>query len=102
MATDLSGITALVTGATSGIGRAIATDLAAHGARVIVSGRDLARGEQVVEQIRAAGGRADFVAGPLSDEASARGLAGRALDIGGGRVDILVNNAALSAVGPTE
>lgn len=93
MATDLSGTTALVTGANSGIGRAIAIDLAAHGARVIASGRDETRGEWVADKIRAAGGEADFVAAPLTDEASARRLARRAVELGGGHVDILVNNA---------
>lgn len=102
MAKNLSGTTALVTGATSGIGRAIAVDLAAHGARVVASGRDATRGDEVVDKIRAAGGEADFVAAPLADEASARGLARRAVEAGGGRVDILVNNAAVSPVGPTE
>ena len=101
MATNLSGMTALVTGATSGIGRAIATDLAAHGAHVIASGRDEARGGQIVDKIHAAGGKATFVAASLTDEASARGLARRAVEAGDGRVDILVNNAAVSPVGPT-
>jgi NAD(P)-dependent dehydrogenase (short-subunit alcohol dehydrogenase family) len=95
-------MTALVTGANSGIGRAIAVDLAAHGAHVIASGRDATRGKQVVDKIRAAGGKADFVAATLADEASARGLARRAVEAGDGRVDILVNNAAVSPVGPTE
>lgn len=102
MATNLSGMTALVTGANSGIGRAIATDLAVQGAHVIASGRDEARGEQVVDKIHATGGKADFVAASLTDEVSARGLARRAVEVGGGRVDILVNNAAVSPVGPTE
>ena len=102
MATNLNGTTALVTGANSGIGRAIAVDLAAHGAHVIASGRDEARGEQVVDKIHAAGGKADFVAASLTNETSARRLARRAVDVGGGRVDILVNNAAVSPVGPTE
>ncbi|MCW2982498.1 MAG: dehydrogenase, short-chain alcohol dehydrogenase like protein, partial [Conexibacter sp.] len=57
----LNGRTALVTGSTSGIGRAIATRLAAEGAQVAVSGRDPARGDEVVAAIRDAGGTAELV-----------------------------------------
>jgi NAD(P)-dependent dehydrogenase (short-subunit alcohol dehydrogenase family) len=101
MTAQLDGSTALVTGGNSGIGRAIALDLARHGAQVIVSGRDAARAEQVVATIRAAGGKADFVAAGLSDEASARELAHRATELGGGHIDILVNNAGIYPYGPT-
>jgi NAD(P)-dependent dehydrogenase (short-subunit alcohol dehydrogenase family) len=100
--TELSGATALVTGATSGIGRAVALSLAGRGAYVLVSGRDAARGEAVVTAIRAAGGTADFVAANLGDADSVRDLARRALQLGGGHVDILVNNAGLFPFGPTE
>ena len=99
--TDLEGATALVTGATSGIGRAVAGALAARGAHVIVSGRDRVRGDQVAGAIRAAGGKADFLASDLGDEASVRTLARAAVDLGGGRVDILVNNAGVFPAGPT-
>jgi NAD(P)-dependent dehydrogenase (short-subunit alcohol dehydrogenase family) len=102
MTTDLSGSTALVTGGNSGIGRAVAVDLAAHGAHVVLSGRDTARGEQVVAAVRAAGGKADFVAADLRDAAGARALAARAADLGGGHVDILVNNAGVFPFGPTQ
>jgi NAD(P)-dependent dehydrogenase (short-subunit alcohol dehydrogenase family) len=98
----LHGSTALVTGGNSGIGRATAVDLAARGAHVIVAGRDAARGDEVVAQIRASGGKADFIASSLSDEASARDLARQAVDLGGGHVDILVNNAGIFPFGPTE
>lgn len=101
MAYNFRGKTALVTGATSGIGRAIALDLAAHGAYVITCGRDVRRGEGVVEKIRSDGGKADFIAATLSDEASARSLARRGLELGNGRVDVLVNNAGVSPLGPT-
>src|SRR5205807_1710397 len=57
---DLIGSTALITGATSGIGRAAARSLAERGAHVIVSGRSPERGEAVVAEIRAAGGKAEF------------------------------------------
>jgi NAD(P)-dependent dehydrogenase (short-subunit alcohol dehydrogenase family) len=99
--TDLAGATALVTGATSGIGRAVAGLLAARGAHVIVSGRDAARGDQVVAGVRAAGGQADFLASELGDAGSVRTLAGNAVDLGGGRVDILINNAGVFPAGPT-
>lgn len=101
MSHDLSGTTALVTGATSGIGRATATALAARGAHVIVTGRDRTRGEDAVAAIRSAGGEADFVAADLTDAAGARELAARASEIGGGHVDILVNSAGIFPFGPT-
>lgn len=94
--------TALVTGSTSGIGRGIALALAAEGAHVVVSGRDAARGATVVEAIRAAGGRADFVEADLgASAAAARDLAAAATKVLGGRIDILVNNAGIYPVGPT-
>ena len=101
MSTSLSGSTALVTGSTSGIGKATALHLAELGAHVLVSGRDVARGEAVVAVIRAAGGKADFLAADLADVTAARDLAQRALDAGGGRVDILVNNAGVFPFGST-
>ncbi|MGC5022776.1 SDR family NAD(P)-dependent oxidoreductase [Micromonospora sp. DT47] len=97
---ELQGKSALVTGGNSGIGRAVAIKLASLGAHVVVSGRDEARGNQVVQDIRAAGGRADFVASDLRDEASARALAVRAKELAG-QVDILVNNAGIYPFGPT-
>jgi len=100
MTADLSGSTALVTGGTSGIGRATAVALAGLGAHVVVSGRDAARGAQVVESIRAAGGKADFVAADLTGAAAARELAARAREVGG-HVDVLVNNAGIFPTGPT-
>jgi NAD(P)-dependent dehydrogenase (short-subunit alcohol dehydrogenase family) len=100
MTTSMTGRTALVTGSTSGIGRAVARQLAALGAHVIVSGRDRARGEETVAGIRAAGGTADFVSADLADEDSVRGLAAEAVRLGG-RVDILVNSAGVFPFGPT-
>ena len=99
--TDLAGSTALVTGATSGIGRATAVLLAQRGAHVLVSGRDAARGDAAVSAIRAAGGKADFIAADLADGESVRALARQAIELGGGHVDILVNNAGVFPFGPT-
>jgi NAD(P)-dependent dehydrogenase (short-subunit alcohol dehydrogenase family) len=102
MTSSLTGSTAVVTGGTSGIGRATALALAQRGAHVVLSGRDAGRGEKVVAKIRAQGGTADFVATDLSDEASARHLAKQATELGGGHVDILVNNAGVFPFGPTD
>jgi NAD(P)-dependent dehydrogenase (short-subunit alcohol dehydrogenase family) len=96
MGRDLEGRRALVTGATSGIGRAVAVKLAAEGAEVVVHGRDPGRGAETVEAIEAAGGRAHFIAADLSDAADARRLADEA-----GDVDVLVNNAGISVWAPT-
>ncbi|MEU5936855.1 SDR family oxidoreductase [Micromonospora sp. NPDC047187] len=96
--------TALITGSTSGIGRATALKLARAGVRVIVSGRNAERGLEVVEEIRAGGGEADFVAADLRDAQSAVALAAKATqaaESAGGSLDILVNNAAIGAGGPT-
>ncbi|MER6945882.1 SDR family oxidoreductase [Nonomuraea sp. NPDC000554] len=101
MTTELSGTSALVTGGTSGIGRAAAVALAALGAHVALSGRDEARGDQVVQDIRAAGGTAVFLPADLRDAAGARSLARRAKEALG-KVDVLVNNAGIFPFGPTE
>jgi NAD(P)-dependent dehydrogenase (short-subunit alcohol dehydrogenase family) len=96
MGHDLEGKRALVTGATSGIGRAVALKLAGDGAEVVVHGRDAERGAETVEAIESAGGRAHFIAADLGDAADVRRLADEA-----GDVDILVNNAGISVWGPT-
>jgi NAD(P)-dependent dehydrogenase (short-subunit alcohol dehydrogenase family) len=98
---DLTGKTALVTGATAGIGRATAIALAAAGATVAVSGRDKERGQAVVDAITAAGGAATFLAADLVDADAATDLAARATEALGGRVDILINNAGIFPFGPT-
>jgi NAD(P)-dependent dehydrogenase (short-subunit alcohol dehydrogenase family) len=87
---DLTGRTALVTGATAGIGRAVALHLAEHGADVVVHGRDAARGDELVAEIAGRGGRARFVAADLTDADQVVRLAADA-----GDVDILVNNAGV-------
>ncbi|HEX4703199.1 MAG TPA: SDR family oxidoreductase [Pseudonocardiaceae bacterium] len=98
---DLAGRTALVTGATSGIGAATAVELGRRGAHVLVAGRDSKRGGAVVDKIRSDGGKADFVRADLRDAASARDLAQRATEVGG-QIDVLVNNAGIGAFGPTQ
>jgi NAD(P)-dependent dehydrogenase (short-subunit alcohol dehydrogenase family) len=92
----LEGQRALVTGATSGIGRAVALQLARDGAEVVVHGRDAARGAETVEEITGAGGKASFAAADLGDAADVQWLAGEV-----GAVDILINNAGISRFGPT-
>jgi NAD(P)-dependent dehydrogenase (short-subunit alcohol dehydrogenase family) len=88
--------TALVTGATSNIGRAIAVAFATEGAHVVVSGRDDDRGTQVVDEIRMGGGTAEFFAASLDGSAAAsRALGEEATRRLNGRVDILVNNAGI-------
>jgi len=93
---DLQGKRALVTGATSGLGRAIALRLASDGAEVIVHGRDAGRGAETVEAIRTTGGKASFVQADLGDAASVARLAEQV-----GQVDVLVNNAGFWVTGPT-
>ena len=94
---DLEGLSALVTGATSGIGQAAAEELGRRGAEVIVHGRDSARGAAVADNITGEGGKARFIAADLSDPARLDDLVEQA-----GAVDILVNNAGISLpAGPT-
>jgi glucose 1-dehydrogenase len=89
----MDGERALVTGSTSGIGRAIAIAFAREGARVTVTGRDQERGDAVVEEIAQAGGVAHFVAADLDDERACTAL----VDEAAARLEgltVLVNNAA--------
>ena len=71
MGSRLEGKTALITGSTSNIGAAIATAFAAEGAHVVVTGRNRERGDAVVAEIRAAGGKADLIVADLDGSAAA-------------------------------
>jgi NAD(P)-dependent dehydrogenase (short-subunit alcohol dehydrogenase family) len=95
---ELSGRTAVVTGAGQGIGAAIARSLAADGARVVVNGRNAATLQQLCAAIVASGGSADALAGSVTDPGHVDDL--MALAAGPrGEIDILVNNAGIA--GPT-
>src|SRR5437762_11800163 len=85
--------TALITGGTSGIGRAAADKLARLGMHVLVVGRNVERGEKTVAEIRTAGGHADFISSDVRDGSRGREVAGRAGELGKGHYDILINNA---------
>ncbi|MDF2463235.1 MAG: 2-hydroxycyclohexane-carbonyl-CoA dehydrogenase [Ramlibacter sp.] len=99
-ATDLTGKTVVITGVASGIGRATALEFASAGARVI--GGDIARerGEQTMQEIRATGGRADFLPLDLADGASVDAFAQSAMDVLGSAPDIIANVAGLDRVMP--
>lgn len=101
MAVQLSEARVLITGGTSGIGRAVAVSLDSHGAVVAVSGRNAERGQQVVGEIESTGGKAEFLSSDLHDAESARLLAAEAVTRLG-HIDVLVNNAGVYPFGPTE
>ena len=92
---------ALITGGSSGIGRAVANKLAQLGMHVLVVGRNPERGGKTIAEIRRAGGQADFISSDLRDAASARDVAKRAVELGNGHIDILINNAGIYPFGPT-
>lgn len=103
MTTSLSGKTALVTGASRGIGRASALALAKAGAEVIVHyGRNAAEAKAVVMEIRDAGGQATAVGADLAAPDGAHKLAAEVRRIVGDRLDILVANAGVAKAAPIE
>jgi NAD(P)-dependent dehydrogenase (short-subunit alcohol dehydrogenase family) len=91
---DFQGKVALVTGGTSGIGRATALAFAKEGAKVVVAGRRAAEGEETVRQIRGKGGNAVFVAADVAQEPQVKNLIGRTLEQFG-RLDFAFNNAGV-------
>jgi NAD(P)-dependent dehydrogenase (short-subunit alcohol dehydrogenase family) len=93
----LEGEIALVTGSTAGIGKAVAVAFAREGARVLVTGRDGARGAAVVEHITEVGGEAAFAAADLADEHACVPLVDAAVERFGG-LTVLLNNAVASTV----
>ncbi|MGH9374271.1 MAG: oxidoreductase [Vicinamibacterales bacterium] len=95
---SLIGKVALVTGATTGIGRGIAEHLATLGGAVVIHGRDEAAGTEVVERLRGDGHEAAFVAGDLRNVDACRHVVQAAIRWRGG-VDVLVNNAAMTSRG---
>jgi NAD(P)-dependent dehydrogenase (short-subunit alcohol dehydrogenase family) len=86
---------AIITGATSGLGEAAALLFAEEGAKVVVSGRDEARGKKVFAAITAAGGTAVFVRADVRRAADCERLVSETLRAFGGRIDILFNNAGV-------
>ena len=92
---------ALITGGTSGIGRATARKMAQLGIHVLVVGRDGDRGRETVAEISATGGKVGFISSDLRDRESACLVAHRAIELGNGHVDILINNAGIFPFGPT-
>ncbi|MDA8126930.1 MAG: SDR family oxidoreductase [Deltaproteobacteria bacterium] len=94
----LAGKVALITGGAQGLGRACATAMANEGCRVVIADIDMAKAEEAVQQIHAAGSEAIAVKTDVSDPEQAIRLAGAAMDRFG-KIDILFNNAALVSRG---
>jgi len=85
----------IVTGGTSGIGRAAALMFAAEGGKVVFCGRNVGRGAQVEDQIKAGGGDAAFVRADVRNEAEVKALVDKTIDLHG-RLDVAFNNAGIS------
>lgn len=90
--------TALITGSTDGVGRVVAKTLGSRGMRVLVHGRDRARGERVVAEIKGSGGSAEFLEADLSALAEVRRLADT-VQRTTNRLDLLINNAGIGSGG---
>ncbi|MGI6005967.1 MAG: SDR family NAD(P)-dependent oxidoreductase [Ruminococcus sp.] len=94
---SLKGQTAIVTGGGSGIGRAISAALAVHGAFLLISGRNTDRLKETVEQIRHAGGYADYIQADVAIAADVDAMMKKAEDLYG-HIDLLYNNAGLCTI----
>ena len=90
--------TAFVTGATDGVGRLVAKQLAAKGFRMLVHGRSRERGESLVREIEAAGGKATFLQADLASLAEVRKLAA-AVKAETPKLELLINNAGIGSTG---
>jgi NADP-dependent 3-hydroxy acid dehydrogenase YdfG len=100
MTDKLSGCTALVTGASSGIGQATAAELASFGAHVVAVARRKDRLDELVARIAASGGSASAIVADITEEAAAQDVVAQTVR-DHGRLDILVNNAGVMLLGPT-
>jgi 3-oxoacyl-[acyl-carrier protein] reductase len=96
----LEGKKAIVTGAAKGMGAAITTTLAREGADLLLTARDTAALEEVAAEVRALGRQAHVVACDVIEEAQVKAMVDAALEVFGGRIDILVNVAGVT--GPIE
>lgn len=101
MSGRVAGKIAVVTGSTSGIGKATAKLLAKEGAYVICVGRNAERGKQVEADIKNSGGKALFVQADVTTQAGVDNVVAEALKVGG-RIDVLVNNAGVLVTVPLE
>lgn len=96
---DLRGRSVIVTGASQGLGRALALNLAAHGARLALVARHQARLDQVVNEIRAAGGVAFGIVADVGEKESIYPIVGQATTLAG-PIDVLINNASTLGTTP--
>jgi len=96
-----SGKVVLVTGGTSGIGKATAIEFARAGAKVVLSGRREKEGAQVVAEIKELGGEAAFVRADIAKDADVKAMVKFAVDKFG-KIDIAFNNAGVEWVGPLD
>ena len=94
----IAGLRSLVTGDSSGIGRAIAVELARQGSKVVLMARRQDALAAAVDEIRKAGGTAEFIAGDVSDPVARNAALDLAVEKFGG-LDVLVNNAGIGATG---
>ena len=95
MKVNLENKVAIITGATSGIGRGMAFLFAQNGAAVVINGTNEERGMIVAEEIKSAGGRAIFIKANVGDAGEAQAMADRTVEEFG-KIDILINNAGVN------